>query len=293
MRPFRLGDPKWVPLVGVLSGVAVLSAGYYYNLTFVQLGLIDLGTRLVGMSARSVSGVMAVFALAAFGIAAGAGWLMDRRGWSSNLRVKLRILFVVVAVQTGLTLVVTLVGTPEQYLLSPSTTVRSNSTPLLAVNATKRPSMGAACSPRPRPLAIEPPVTRSTSLESWWTTPRHAQSYGSLRVRTDYTGRNRGKEKPSIFGDPEAIEEPAMSESDTKIETLTDEDIRTIGGATPKASTRDSDGVDSTDSDGVDSTDSNGVDGTDDDAVDSTDDDGVDSTDSDDVDSTDTESRGS
>ena len=61
------------------------------------------------------------------------------------------------------------------------------------------------------------------------------------------------------------------------VETLKDEDIHTTGGTTPKATTRDSDGVDSTDSDGVDSTDSDGVDSTDSDGVDSTDSDSRDS----------------
>jgi len=116
MRSVRPADTKWVPLVGVLAFVSLLSAGYYYNLTFVQLGLIDLGTRLVGMNPQSVSVVMAVFAVAAFGLAAVTGWMMDRRGWSSNLRVKLRILFVVIVVQTVLTVIVGSVATPGQYL---------------------------------------------------------------------------------------------------------------------------------------------------------------------------------
>lgn len=60
-------------LVGIIGYVALLAAGYYYNPTFVQLGLIDLGTRLVGMSARSVSMVMAVFAVSAFAAADGVG----------------------------------------------------------------------------------------------------------------------------------------------------------------------------------------------------------------------------
>jgi len=68
-----------------------------------------------------------------------------------------------------------------------------------------------------------------------------------------------------------------MSENETGPESLTDEDIRTIGSAAPAATTRDSDGVDSTDSDGVDSTDSDGVDSTDSDGVDSTDSDSQDS----------------
>jgi hypothetical protein len=72
-----------------------------------------------------------------------------------------------------------------------------------------------------------------------------------------------------------------MNDNGTETRTLTDDDIRTIGGNVPQATTRDSDGVDSTDSDGVDSTDSDGVDSTDSDGVDSTDSDGVDSTDSD------------
>jgi hypothetical protein len=80
-------------------------------------------------------------------------------------------------------------------------------------------------------------------------------------------------------------EEMEMSENETTPGTLSDEDIRTVGGSTPQATTRDSDGVDSTDSDGVDSTDSDGVDSTDSDGVDSTDSDGVDSTDSDSQDS--------
>ena len=116
MRSIRLADTRWVPVVGVLAFVALLSAGYYYNLTFVQLGLIDLGTRLVGMSARSVSMVMAVFAVSAFVVAAATGWWMDRRGWSSNLRVKIRILFVVIAGQAVLTVVVGSVATLSQYV---------------------------------------------------------------------------------------------------------------------------------------------------------------------------------
>jgi MFS family permease len=116
MAVIRSGDTKSVRLVGIVAYVLVLSTGYYYNLTFVQLGLIDLGTRLVGLTSRSVSMVMAAFAISAFAVAAVAGWTMDRRGWSSNLRVKLRILFVVVAGQTVLTMFVGSVGTSRQYL---------------------------------------------------------------------------------------------------------------------------------------------------------------------------------
>lgn len=80
MSPNKLAGAFWVRLVGVLAFVALLSAGYYHNLAFVQLGLIDLGTRLVGMTTQSVSTAMAVFAVSAFGVAAVTGWTMDRTG---------------------------------------------------------------------------------------------------------------------------------------------------------------------------------------------------------------------
>ena len=73
-----------------------------------------------------------------------------------------------------------------------------------------------------------------------------------------------------------------MNDIGTETGIITDEDIRTIGGAAPQATTRDSD---SSDSDGVDSSDSDGVDSSDSDGVDSSDSDGVDSTDTDSRDS--------
>ena len=110
-RRFFVGAPA----LGYLIYVAVLSAGYYYNLTFVQLGLIDLGTRLVGMPQGQVSVAMAALALLAFVVAVVTGRVMDKRGWSSDLRVKFRILFVVVATQTVLTMVAPQVATPRQF----------------------------------------------------------------------------------------------------------------------------------------------------------------------------------
>jgi len=83
---------EWPTLFGYALFVAVLSAGYYYNLTFVQLGLIDLGTRLVGLSRYQVSLGMGALALVAFATALAAGTALDRYGWSRDLRAKLRIL---------------------------------------------------------------------------------------------------------------------------------------------------------------------------------------------------------
>jgi hypothetical protein len=96
---------RWPTLFGYVLFVAVLAAGYYYNLTFVQLGLIDLGTRVLDLSRTRVSLWMAVLALVAFVTAVGAGVALDRSGWSRDLDAKLRVLWVVVVVQFLLTLV--------------------------------------------------------------------------------------------------------------------------------------------------------------------------------------------
>jgi len=111
-----VADRRWVPVTGYVFYVAALTAGYYYNLTFVQLGLIDLGTRLVGLSPRDVSKVMAVLALTTLVVAIGSGILMDRRGWSSNLHRKLRGLLAVISVQLVLTLVAPVIRTPAALL---------------------------------------------------------------------------------------------------------------------------------------------------------------------------------
>ena len=96
---------EWHTVVGYLLFVALMTAGYYYNITFVQLGLIDLGTRLVGMSRTAVSTWMAALALLTFLVAVVTGVTMDRRGWSTDLRTKLRVLLGVVVVQSALTAV--------------------------------------------------------------------------------------------------------------------------------------------------------------------------------------------
>lgn len=103
--PEYLRDRQWSTVFGYLLFVALMVAGYYYNLTFVQLGLIDLGTRLVGMSEMAVSAWMAGLALCTLIVAVGTGVTMDRRGWSTDLRTKLRLLLGVVSVQFALTLI--------------------------------------------------------------------------------------------------------------------------------------------------------------------------------------------
>ncbi|MEA5389272.1 hypothetical protein VB779_21170 [Haloarculaceae archaeon H-GB11] len=108
-------ERRWIPVAGYGLFVALMVAGYYYNITFVQLGLIDLGTRLVGMSETAVSIWMAALALVTLVVAAVTGVTMDRRGWSTDLRTKLRLLFGVVCVQFALTLVAPMVRTVPAF----------------------------------------------------------------------------------------------------------------------------------------------------------------------------------
>jgi hypothetical protein len=116
MRLFELlRARRWPTVAGYLLFVALMVAGYYYNITFVQLGLIDLGARLVGMSETAVSGWMAGLALATLAVAVLTGVAMDRRGWSRDVRTKLRLLLGVVVVQFGLTLVAPAIRTVPAF----------------------------------------------------------------------------------------------------------------------------------------------------------------------------------
>jgi len=107
---------RWDAVLGVLGFIAVLAAGYYYNLTFVQLGLIDLGTRVVGLPGTTVSLAMAGFALAAFAAAVVAGVSLDRRGLGGDLTAKVRVLALVVGTQWLLTILAPFVATPNTYV---------------------------------------------------------------------------------------------------------------------------------------------------------------------------------
>lgn len=107
---------QWITVLGYGIYVATLTAGYYYNLTFVQLGLVDLGVRRIGMPAERVAVVMGILAILTLLVAVAVGMTMDRRGWSTRLLVKIRLLFLVVALQLGLTVVAPLIDTPAQFL---------------------------------------------------------------------------------------------------------------------------------------------------------------------------------
>lgn len=104
-------------LFGYFLFIGMMASGYYYNLTFVQLGLEDFGTRLLGLSAPTVARDMSLLALLTCIIALLFGWWMQRKGWGRRFRLKLKISFGVVLAQTLLTLICPLITTEPGFLL--------------------------------------------------------------------------------------------------------------------------------------------------------------------------------
>jgi MFS family permease len=94
---------RWPRAFGFLFFVGMMATGYYYNLTFIQFGLLDLGTRLVGMESQQVAMNIALLALMTSAVAILLGLQMNVSGWSRDMRTKLRLAFGVVLIQTALT----------------------------------------------------------------------------------------------------------------------------------------------------------------------------------------------
>lgn len=118
MALFRhLQERNWTTLFGYLLFVGMMATGYYYNLTFVQLGLFDLGERLVGMNQREIARGMAYLALITCATALAFGWLMLKRGWGQNFVLKLRLAFAVVLVQTLLTAAAPYIRSEQGFLV--------------------------------------------------------------------------------------------------------------------------------------------------------------------------------
>jgi MFS family permease len=112
-----LRQRNWTPVLGYALFINMLAAGYYYNLTFVQLGLVDLGTRVLGMTETGVAINMAILAGLTAIIAITTGLTMTRRGWGRRFDVKLRLAFGVIALQTALTGAALLVANERGFLL--------------------------------------------------------------------------------------------------------------------------------------------------------------------------------
>lgn len=108
---------NWPVLAGYLLFISMMAVGYFYNVTFVQLGLKDLGERVLALSPATVALHMALLALLTCVVALTVGWWMQRCGWSTQLLRKLQLAAGVVLVQTGLTAVALHVSSPAQFLL--------------------------------------------------------------------------------------------------------------------------------------------------------------------------------
>jgi len=95
----------------------MMSAGYYYNLTFVQLGLEDFATRVLGLSQRAFALDMALLAILTCLTALAFGFWMQRQNWACCMRTKLRLAFGVVLTQTMLTAVAPFVSHEPGFLI--------------------------------------------------------------------------------------------------------------------------------------------------------------------------------
>ena len=108
--------PRWLPLAGAALFVGMMALGYYYNVTFVQIGLTDLGRRRLGLAADQVASMMAVLALVTSAVALAVGVGLRRSGRSRDFPYKLRLAVAVVVLQTVLTALTPLVTSPTAYL---------------------------------------------------------------------------------------------------------------------------------------------------------------------------------
>jgi hypothetical protein len=108
---------NWPVAAGYALFTGMMAIGYFYNVTFVQLGLKDLGERVLGLSPVIVAGQMAVLALLTCLTALGVGFTMQRWGWGTHLLRKLQLALGVVLVQTGLTAVAPHITSSSQFLL--------------------------------------------------------------------------------------------------------------------------------------------------------------------------------
>ncbi len=103
--------------LGFLLFVAMMASGYYYNLTFVQLGLEDFGARLLGLPSAAVARDMALLALATCGVALLVGYWMWKKGVGRRFRLKLQLSCGIVALQAGLTFICPLIENEAEFLL--------------------------------------------------------------------------------------------------------------------------------------------------------------------------------
>lgn len=106
---------NWPVVAGYLLFVGMMALGYLYNVTFIQLGLPDLGVRILGMSRTAVAVQMALLALVTCAVALFTGVWLQRTGRSTSLTTKLNLALLVVLGQTGLTAVAPHLPSPSSF----------------------------------------------------------------------------------------------------------------------------------------------------------------------------------
>lgn len=111
-----LRERNWPSFFGYLLFVGMMAAGYYYNLTFVQLGLEDFGSRILGLPGSVVARDMAFLAVFTCLFALAFGFWSRRRELYKRFQQKLKIAFGVVLAQMALTLLLPLVGSEAAFL---------------------------------------------------------------------------------------------------------------------------------------------------------------------------------
>jgi MFS family permease len=107
---------RWTTIFGYALFTGMLAVGYYYNVTFVQLGLVDLGQRHVQLSRPEVANHMAYLALITSAVALAVGLALVRNGLSSSFIIKLRLAFAVITLQTLLTAAAPFIRSPQGFL---------------------------------------------------------------------------------------------------------------------------------------------------------------------------------
>lgn len=103
---------SWATFIGLLLFSGMMAAGYLYNVTFIQLGLTDLGERVLSLPPNAVAARMAGFAVVTCLVALTVGWWMTRSGRSADFRWKAKAALIALSAQTALTGLVLVVHSP-------------------------------------------------------------------------------------------------------------------------------------------------------------------------------------
>ncbi|MBN2045355.1 MAG: hypothetical protein JW757_10075 [Anaerolineales bacterium] len=112
-----LQQRKWHAVFGYLLFIGMMSTGYYYNLTFVQLGLEDFAATQLNLGADVIARDMALLAICTCLVALGFGWWMEQQCRRQQFKTKIRISFGVVLSQALLTLYLPLITTEAGFMV--------------------------------------------------------------------------------------------------------------------------------------------------------------------------------